>query len=93
MRDETLKPYWRRVTALAKEFKSFRLEHIPREYNEHADSLANEAIDSFLAKSDLCKVYGVLQVDSDCDSDDERYRPPAYRPPRYFTNSRLQRRL
>ena len=68
VRDESFKPHWRKVTSLVKHFKSFRLEHIPREYNVLADRLANQAVDEHLAK----KLGGHSESDSD-DADDDEY--------------------
>jgi ribonuclease HI len=38
-----LRPLYQRVTHLMRDLKSFRIRHIPRENNRHADFLANQA--------------------------------------------------
>lgn len=88
VRDDTLLKYCKKVKNLAREFKSFQLVHIPRELNEAANKLANEAIDVYLKKAEALKAYGLkAYISSDSDSsDDERYIPPAYRRPRYLTS-------
>ena len=68
VRDESFKPHWRKVTSLVKHFKSFRLEHIPREYNVLADTLANQAVDEHLAK-----LGAHSESDSVDDADDDEY--------------------
>lgn len=40
-----LKPLFEEAKGLLKQFKSVQLKHIPREENERADELANEALD------------------------------------------------
>lgn len=77
VRDESFKPHWRKVTSLVKNFKSFRLEHIPREYNELADRLANQAVDEYLAKlgvhskSNSSAALVQRNIESESDSDDD----------------------
>ena len=45
VRSRALAPLAQRAVRLLSEFRSARLEHVPRERNAAADRLANEAID------------------------------------------------
>jgi len=45
VRDEKLKPLYRRAMALLQEFPAYRIVHVPREMNKLADRLANKGID------------------------------------------------
>ena len=44
VRHPGLRPLARRALGLLGEFRSVRVEHVPRERNAHADRLANEAV-------------------------------------------------
>lgn len=46
VRNEGLKPLFRKVVLTLSKFKKYTLKHIPREKNSEADRLANEAIDA-----------------------------------------------
>jgi ribonuclease HI len=43
--EPTLREYRVRARELLERFESWSLEHVPREVNERADELANEALD------------------------------------------------
>lgn len=45
-----LKPLYAKARALAQRFRRISFEHIGREHNEEADSLANEGVDTWLAR-------------------------------------------
>lgn len=45
-----LKPLHAKVLAVAGGFERIRYEHVPRERNTHADRLANEGVDAWLAE-------------------------------------------
>lgn len=45
VKNEGLKPLFREAILTLSQFKSYSINHIPREKNEEADRLANEAID------------------------------------------------
>lgn len=45
IRDPFLKTLWEEAQRLSKEFASFVISHIPRDENDRADELANEALD------------------------------------------------
>ncbi len=44
VRHENIKPLFEQVKTLARGFKRFRLEHVPRESNKEADRLSREAV-------------------------------------------------
>jgi len=46
VRQEHLGPLWREARALADGFDRVRYEHVRREFNGHADALANRAMDA-----------------------------------------------
>jgi ribonuclease HI len=46
VKNKVLKGFFERAKRLAGGFKSFHIEHVPREENRDADRAANEAIDS-----------------------------------------------
>lgn len=46
IKNEALKPLWKKAQDLSKEFKDFSIGHVRRELNSRADELANEALDS-----------------------------------------------
>ncbi len=65
VKNEGLKPFYSRVTELLSEFERVRFEHIPREQNTLADSLANRAIDEFFAgKRGIASLKGVANQDT-----------------------------
>ncbi len=45
-----IKLIFREVSAMLSKFESWTIEHVPREQNEDADALANEAIDNHLQR-------------------------------------------
>jgi probable phosphoglycerate mutase len=45
-----LKPLHAAVLEQARRFRTIRFEHVPRERNTHADRLANEGVDAWLAQ-------------------------------------------
>jgi probable phosphoglycerate mutase len=45
-----LKPLHAAVLEQARRFRTIRFEHVPREQNAHADGLANEGVDAWLAR-------------------------------------------
>jgi ribonuclease HI len=49
VKNERLKRLHRQATDLARQFASIAFEHVPREGNKHADALANEGVDEWLA--------------------------------------------
>jgi ribonuclease HI len=49
VKNERLKRLHRQATDLARGFATIAYEHVPRESNEHADALANEGVDDWLA--------------------------------------------
>ncbi len=53
VKSEGLRPYYERATETLDEFDSVEIEHIPREKNEDADALANEAIDKQLQRESI----------------------------------------
>ena len=46
VKNEGLKPLWKKTNELLEKFDSVSLHHIPRNLNQRADSLANFAMDS-----------------------------------------------
>ena len=46
VRNEGLKPLWQRSMQLLAEFGASDLVHVPRQHNQRADMLANQALDS-----------------------------------------------
>lgn len=46
VKSEGLKPLHEEAGNLLKKYRKYELEHIPREYNKHADKLANEGIEN-----------------------------------------------
>lgn len=50
VKEPTLQKLHGHALTLLKHFRSFRMEHIPREENAEADKLANMAMDSHLSK-------------------------------------------
>jgi ribonuclease HI len=49
VKNERLKRLHRQATDLARGFATIAYEHVPRESNKHADALANEGVDDWLA--------------------------------------------
>ena len=45
VKHENIKPLWKKLKDLEKEFKKVSYRHIPREKNSYADALANKALD------------------------------------------------
>jgi len=45
IRDQGLRSLWEEAQRLSKEFRSFIIVHIPRDENDRADELANQALD------------------------------------------------
>lgn len=52
VKNEGLKPLFRRALALLRGFKSFRVSHVRREFNRDADAMANEAMDTLSSVGD-----------------------------------------
>jgi len=50
VKSEDLRPLFERALKMSKAFESFRIEHVYREQNREADSLANEALDEVEGK-------------------------------------------
>jgi ribonuclease HI len=53
VKSEGLRPYFERAQRKLDALESVELEHIPREQNEKADALANEAIDKYLQRESI----------------------------------------
>ena len=53
VKSDKLAPLHAEALRLKKKFSSFRIEHVRREYNKHADHLANMAVDFGLAPSKM----------------------------------------
>lgn len=53
VKNEGLKPLYQEICELLKEFKSFTVRHVRREYNKRADELANRGIDEALDEEKL----------------------------------------
>ena len=51
VKEPTLQKLHEQALTLLKNFRSFRIEHIPREENAEADKLANLAMDSHFTKA------------------------------------------
>ena len=47
VKNDGLKPLFREAVLTLSRFKSYSIKHVPREQNEEADRLANEAIDEY----------------------------------------------
>lgn len=50
VKNEGLMPLYYNVRSLIKKFKHFKIIHVPREENEHADELSNKGIDDHALK-------------------------------------------
>lgn len=50
VKNEGLMPLYYNVKSLIKKFKHFKIAHVPREENEHADELSNKGIDKHALK-------------------------------------------
>ncbi len=48
VKSASLRPLWRQANALAQALALFRIEHVRREQNTDADSMANEVLDARL---------------------------------------------
>lgn len=57
VRDGHLQQYLQKVLLLAQDFDSLFLEYIPKDYNLHADRIANEAIDKELQIAEVVSDY------------------------------------
>lgn len=53
IKNEGIKPLYKEVFELIKEFKKFTITHIKREHNKRADQLANEGIDLALSEDEI----------------------------------------
>jgi ribonuclease HI len=51
VKDEKLKPLFRRAVTLLRQFDGYRILHVPRELNKLADRLANRGIDDAFKRS------------------------------------------
>lgn len=51
VKNEGLTPLYYNVKSLIKKFKHFKITHVPREENEHADELSNKGIDDHTLKN------------------------------------------
>lgn len=56
VKNEGIKPLYKQVCELLKEFQSYTATHIPREKNKRADELANEGIKQALDVNDEIEV-------------------------------------
>ena len=45
VKNENLKPLFMEAQKLSRNFETFKIVHVRREYNKEADKLANEAMD------------------------------------------------
>jgi len=51
IRNKKLKEYYKKIVKLLDKIENWKIKHINREENEIADKLANDAIDSYLERS------------------------------------------
>ena len=51
IRNKKLKEYYKKIVKLLDKIENWNIKHIKREENEIADKLANDAIDSYLERS------------------------------------------
>jgi len=73
-KSDKLAPMHAEAMRLKKEFSSFSIEHVRREYNKHADHLANMAVDFGLTPTKMTGFEaggGGLRNGADVDGDDE----------------------
>lgn len=56
IKNEGLKRLYSQVSQLMKEFKSFSINHVKREFNKRADELANEGIDMALGEEEVIDI-------------------------------------
>ncbi|SHM06281.1 ribonuclease HI [Caldanaerovirga acetigignens] len=56
IKNEGIKRLYSQVTQLMKEFRSFSINHVRREYNKRADELANEGIDMALGEEEVIDI-------------------------------------
>jgi len=65
VKNEGLKPLFRRAVSLLKGFSQTRVEHVRREQNAEADAMANEAMDAACTVGDpACPAGGANSQDS-----------------------------
>jgi len=75
VKSEDLRPLFERAQKMSKTFDSFRIEHVYREQNREADSLANEALDEVEGK-----VPGVLVAKKTESSSAKKPEPASSKP-------------
>jgi len=56
IKNEGLKRLYSQVSQLMKEFRSFSINHVKREFNKRADELANEGIDMALGEEEVIDI-------------------------------------
>lgn len=56
IKNEGIKRLYSQVVQLMKEFRSFSINHVRREYNKRADELANEGIDLALGDEEVIDI-------------------------------------
>lgn len=56
IKNEGIKRLYSQVSQLMKEFKSFSINHVKREFNRRADELANEGIDMALGDEEIIDI-------------------------------------
>ncbi|MDN5332272.1 MAG: ribonuclease [Tepidanaerobacteraceae bacterium] len=56
IKNEGIRRLYSQVAQLVKEFKSFSINHVKREYNKRADELANEGIDLALGDEEFIDI-------------------------------------
>ncbi|KXG78496.1 14.7 kDa ribonuclease H-like protein [Fervidicola ferrireducens] len=56
IKNEGIKRLYSQVVQLMKEFRSFSINHVRREYNKRADELANEGIDMALGDEEVIDI-------------------------------------
>jgi len=61
-----LKPLFAKTLSLLREFERFEVEHVPREQNAHADTLANEAMDGCCLVGDYSSAPNEGLFDGHC---------------------------
>ena len=87
VKSEDLRPLFERAQKMSKTFDSFRIEHVYREQNREADSLANEALDEVEGK-----VPGVL-VAKKTESSSAKKPEPASSKPETSSSKREPRKI
>jgi ribonuclease HI len=53
VKDEKLKVLFQRAVSLLRRFEGYRILHVPRELNKHADRLANRGIDEAIKSNSV----------------------------------------